>query len=192
MMTNFKNIVCSLLAVFLLVSCASGPKVTKGQVVKVTYKATLKDGEVFDTTEGKDPLTFLVGSGQVLPAFEKRIEGLRTGSKKKFTIPSAEAYGASDPKKVVTLPKGTLTQDPNTKLEEGSVVFISRKLPNGQQASAPVRILKVTDEEVTVDANHPLAGQDLTFNIKIEEIVAPETDVVAQADTAAEATPAAH
>ena len=185
-MKNIYKIVASLVLVFAVTACASGPKVETGSVVKVDYKGTLKGGEVFDTTEGKQPFAFLVGSGQVLPAFEKNITGLRAGSSKKFTIKAAEAYGELDPKKQIELPKDQVMKGQNAELKEGATIFITRTFPDGRSAQAPVRVSKITDKAVIVDYNHPLAGKDLTFKVKVVEIVQPETEKAQEAAPAKE------
>lgn len=187
-MKNIQKILASLVLVFAVVACASGPKVGPGQVVKIDYKGTLKSGETFDTTEGKQPFTFMVGSGQVLPAFEENIAGMAVGSSKKFTIKAAEAYGELDPKKQIELPKDQVLKGQNAEnLKEGATIFITRKLPDGRAAQAPVKVAKITDKKVIVDYNHPLAGQDLTFNVKVVDIVEQETGAETATEETAEA-----
>lgn len=170
-MKNLKYFLAFVLA-FTFASCSSAPKITPGSIVRVDYKGTLKDGTVFDTTEGKQPLTFLIGAGQVIPAFEQQVVKLREGQTKKFTIKAKDAYGNPDPKKVVTLPKDDRFK--NLELKEGSVIFANNKAPNGRVVQTPMKVTKLTDTEVTLDYNHPLAGKDLTFEVKVVEVREPQ------------------
>ena len=158
---------------FAVTACATGPKISTGSVVKVEYKGTLKDGTVFDTTDGKAPLSFLMGSGQVLPKFEENVAKIGAGKTGKFTIKAADAYRAPDPEKVRTYPRNESFKD--VELKEGIVLFANTKLPNGQVQQRPMKVIKLTDEEVTMDLNHPLAGQDLTFEVKVIDVTEPQS-----------------
>ncbi len=189
-MKNFKYLVLAIFA-FAITSCATGPKIPTGSVVKVDYKGTLKDGTVFDTTEGKKPLAFLIGSNQVIPAFEKAVASLEKGQSKKFTIKAKDAYGEADPKKIVSLPKDERFK--GVELKEGAVIFANNKTPDGKQVQTPMKIVKVSEEEVTMDYNHPLAGKDLTFEVTVVEVKEPATTEAAtepQAKADAEANKA--
>ncbi len=135
-----------------------------GDTVKVHYKGTLEDGEVFDSSEGRDPLEFTMGTGQLIPGFEKAVLGLKVGDSTTANIPSAEAYGESNPQMIVEVEKSQLPAD----LEAQVGTQLQLNQPNGQ--AIPVLITKVEDEKVTLDANHPLAGKDLTFDIEVVEI----------------------
>jgi len=171
-MKNFKYLVLAICA-FAITSCATGPKISSGSIVKVDYKGTLKDGTVFDTTEGKKPLAFLVGSNQVIPAFEEAVASLGKGQSKKFTIKAEDAYGEADPKKIVTLPKDDRFK--GVDLKAGTVIFANNKTPEGKSVQTPMKVVSVADKEVTMDYNHPLAGEDLTFNITLVEVKEPAT-----------------
>ncbi len=179
-MKNLLKLFATLALVFTVTACG-GPKVEPGQVVKIDYEGTFDDGTVFDTTKGKQPFAFLVGSGQVLPAFEKAITGMRQGSSKKVKLKPADAYGEADPKKQVELPKEKVLVGANANLKEGATIFVTRTFPDGRTAQAPVKITKITDKGVIVDYNHPLAGKTLTFNVKVLEIVAPQAPAAAPA-----------
>ena len=174
-----------------MTSCASGPKVSTGSVVQVEYTGVTKaDGKEFDSNVGKKPLVFLVGANQVLPAFEKAVTGLAKGAKKKFTLKSSEAYGEADESKVVTLPKDTRFK--GVALEEGKFITANQKDPSGKSVQFPIKVVKVTEEEVTLDYNHPLAGKDLVYEVKILEVQTPEELAEAQkAPAAATEAPAA-
>ena len=134
----------------------------KGDKVKIEYKGTLDDGTVFDASEKHgEPLEFEVGAGAVIPGFEKAVLGMEKGEEKKFTIPAKEAYGEPDPNLVKKIPKDKLEGAPD--LEVGMALVMN--LPNG--ASITACVIEVGDDTVTFDMNHPLAGKDLTFEIKI-------------------------
>ncbi len=179
-MKNIFKVLACLTLVFTVTACG-GPKVEPGQVVKIEYEGTFDDGTVFDTTKGKQPFAFLVGSGQVLPAFEKAITGMRQGSSKKVKIKPADGYGESDPKKQIELPKEKVLVGANANLKEGATIFVTRTFPDGRTAQAPVKIVKITDTAVVVDYNHPLAGKNLNFQVKVLEVVAPQQPAAAPA-----------
>lgn len=166
-----------------LVSCANQSAISDGSLVKVKYKGTLADGTVFDTTEDKEPLSFMVGANQVIPAFEKQVTSLQPGQTKSFMVKAKEAYGEPDPKKVVTLPRDGKFKDID--LKEGSVIFANNKAPNGQVVQTPMKIVKLDDKEVTLDYNHPLAGKDLNFEVTLVDVKEPS--VGEQANNAAPA-----
>ncbi|KAF2955075.1 peptidylprolyl isomerase [Marinitoga sp. 38H-ov] len=139
-------------------------KVQKGSVVKLHYKGTLSDGSVFDSSEGREPLEFTAGAGQVIPGFDKAVMDMEVGEKKTFTIPSEEAYGEYSEEKVFELPRQSFP--PNIDEALGQTVQLGDQSGNVFLA----KILEVTDEIVKMDTNHPLAGKDLTFEIEIVEI----------------------
>ncbi len=135
-----------------------------GDTVKVHYKGTLRDGTVFDDSEQRDPLELTLGSKQVIPGFEEAIVGMKVGDSKVETIPAAEAYG--EPKDQLIL------RAPMDKMPEGKAPEVGQQMQvmteGGQPV--PVRVTEVSEDEVTLDANHPLAGHDLTFELKLVEI----------------------
>jgi FKBP-type peptidyl-prolyl cis-trans isomerase 2 len=177
-MKQLKLLVAVLLAVS-VAACSTAPKITTGSVVKVEYKGTLKDGTVFDTTDGKKPLSFLMGSGQVLPKFEENVAKIGAGKTGKFTLKAEDAYGQPDPNKVVKLPRDDRFKDVD--LKEGVVIFANNKLPDGQIKQTPMKVVGISDTEVTMDYNHPLAGKDLTFEVKILDVQAPQQAAAQQA-----------
>lgn len=136
-----------------------------GTTVKVHYKGTLTDGTVFDSSEGRDPISFEVGSGQVIPGFETAVAGMAVGQTDTINIVCAEAYGEPRDEMVGQIPRTELPED----LEPEVDMVLAMQSPEGEM---PVRIVEVADETVTLDANHPLAGQDLTFELTLVEIVA--------------------
>ncbi len=140
--------------------------IENGDKVQVDYKGTLEDGTVFDDSakHGK-PLEFEIGSGQIIPGFEKAVKEMKEGESKKITLPPAEAYGDPNPQLTQKIPKDKVPTD--QKVEAGMMLMLS--LPNGQQV--PARIVEVGEKEFTVDLNHPLAGKTLTFELKLVKII---------------------
>lgn len=175
-MKQLKILLATLLS-FAVVACSTGPKIEPGSVVKIEYTGTLSDGSVFDTTDGKGPLTFLMGAGQVLPKFEEQVAKISAGKTRQFTIKSEDAYGKPDPNKVVTLPRDQ--RFAGVELKEGAMIFANNKLPNGQVKQTPMKIVKLTEKDVTMDYNHPLSGKDLTFKVTVVDVQKPQAPVAA-------------
>jgi len=134
-------------------------KAQKDDTVKVHYLGTLADGTVFDSSEGRDPLEFVVGSGSVIEGFDRAVIDMEEGQSKEVTIPSDRAYGPWSQELVFSLDREAFPFEP----QEGMVVRLS--LPSGEDMAATV--CAVEDQTVTLDANHPLAGKDLTFKITL-------------------------
>ena len=143
-------------------------EVKKGDKVKVEYTGKLEDGSVFDSSEGKAPLTFEVGAQQVIPGFDKAVEGMKKDEEKEFTLKVDEAYGPVKDELKQEIPRDKLPKDPEPK--EGMMLMM--QAPTGQQI--PARITKVAEDKVTIDINHPLAGKDLTFTVKVVGVNDPE------------------
>lgn len=139
-------------------------KVKDGDTVKVHYTGKLSNGEVFDTSEEREPLEFTLGQGQLIPGFEKAVTGLDVGESTTVDIPSNEAYGEPREDLIISVPKDQLPDDVEPQI--GMQLQVNQ--PEGQPI--PVRITDVGDENLTLDANHPLAGEDLTFKIELVEI----------------------
>ena len=136
-----------------------------GKTVRVHYTGTLDDGTQFDSSIGREPLEFQLGAHMMIPGFEQAVLEMELGEKKTVKIPAAEAYGESDPRKVAQIPR---SQFPSAdQAPRGVRIMLST--PQGQPLSAV--ITEVTDEFVTVDFNHELAGKDLTFEIELVEVV---------------------
>jgi peptidylprolyl isomerase len=135
-----------------------------GDTVKIHYTGTLEDGARFDTSQGRDPLEFQLGSGQVIPGFEKAVEGMSVGEEKSVTIPAADAYGPHHEQMVQEVPKSALPQ--NLDPEEG--MALQAQGQDGQPIN--LTVTEVDDDSITVDANHPLAGKDLKFDIELVAI----------------------
>ena len=143
-------------------------EVKKGDKGKVEYTGKLEDGSVFDSSEGKEPLQFEVGAQQVIPGFEKAVEGMKKDEEKEFTLKSEEAYGPVRPEMVQEVPRDKLPEQP----EPAVGMMLMMQAPTGQQI--PAKITKVEDGKVTIDVNHPLAGKDLVFKVKVVGINDPE------------------
>lgn len=139
-------------------------KVKKGDTVSVHYTGKLKDGEVFDTSQNRDPLNVVMGQGQVIPGFEEALLGMKGGESKTVEIPVDKAYGPRREELVAAVPKSQLPD--GLKPEVGQTLTAEQK--DGTKLHALVT--DVTDDTMTIDANHPLAGQDLTFELELVEI----------------------
>ena len=135
--------------------------IKKGDKIKVHYTGTFEDGKVFDTSEGKDPLEFTAGEGKVIKGFDEAVIGMKKDEEKEIKIESKDAYGDHNPQLIKKIMKDQLPKDKNP--EKGMMLVIGT--PDGQQI--PAKITEVTDKDVTIDINHPLAGKNLNFNIKI-------------------------
>jgi peptidylprolyl isomerase len=140
-------------------------KVTNTDTVKVHYTGKTDDGTVFDSSVEREPLQFTMGQGQLIPGFEKAVEGLAVGESTTVRIPAEEAYGDVRPDMVVDIEKNQIP--PDIKPELGMQLQIQQ--PNGQPLGVTVK--GITETHVTLDANHPLAGEALTFDIELVEIV---------------------
>lgn len=136
-----------------------------GSRVKVIYTGKLKDGNVFDTNQMGELLEFTVGDGELLPGFENTLVGMTVGEKRVVTIPAGEAYGERDEGMIGDVPRDALPE--GAKVEPGEVVT----MVDGDQ-QAEVTIVKVDGDTVTVDGNHTLAGEELTFEIELVEVAA--------------------
>lgn len=138
----------------------------KGDKVKVKYIGKLEDGTVFDSSDMHDaPLEFIVGAGQIIKGFDDAVAGMKIGEEKEIKLLPEEAYGAHNPEFVKDMPRECFPQDQD--IQPGMMFMIA--LQDGRQI--PVRISQVSDENITVDLNPPLAGKTLVFEIKLLEIV---------------------
>lgn len=136
-----------------------------GDTVRIHYTGTLDDGSQFDSSVGRDPLQFTLGSGQVIPGFDSGVTGMTVGEQKSITIPAAEAYGERQEDACQPVPRADIPAD--IPLEVG--LQLQMQTPSGQVV--PVVVAEITEESVVLDANHPLAGKDLTFALELVEIV---------------------
>lgn len=135
-----------------------------GDTVKIHYTGTLLDGSEFDSSAGRDPLEFSLGSGQVIPGFDNAVDGMAVGEKKTVVIPPDEAYGERHEQLAQQVPRSSLPEDMTPEVG----MQLQSQSPDGQVMNLVVT--EVADDEITVDANHPLAGLSLTFAIELVEI----------------------
>lgn len=136
----------------------------QGDTVKVHYTGKLEDGTVFDSSVEREPLAFQLGAGQIIPGFEKAVEGMEPGQKTTTIIPAADAYGPHKDEAVIAVERSQLPAD--LEPEVGQQLQVQQE--SGQ--SLPVRVVQVDDSQVTLDGNHPLAGKDLAFEIELVNV----------------------
>lgn len=140
-------------------------EIKKGSRVKIEYTGTFEDGTVFDSSEKHSaPLEFEAGSGQIIKGLDDAMIGMKNGEEKNVEIEPGEAYGDRNPQLLKRLPKEMLPKD--KKIEAG--MLLALQAPNGSQL--PVRVAEVTEKEVVLDLNHPLAGKKLNFKVKVVEV----------------------
>lgn len=135
-----------------------------GDKVAVHYTGKLSDGTIFDSSSGREPLSFTLGSGQVIPGFEEAALGMQAGESKTVTIPEEKAYGSYDAEKIINFPADRIPQDVQPE------VGMQLQLQGQDGQPIIVRVTEITEEHVKLDANPPLAGKDLTFDIELVTI----------------------
>lgn len=140
------------------------PQAKRGDTVKVHYTGTLDDGTEFDSSRGGDPLSFTLGGGNIIPGFERAVEGMETGERRTVTIPADEGYGVRRNELVQDLPRSAIPDD--IQLSRGLVLHAEG--PNGE--TLVFTVAAFDEEKVTVDGNHPLAGRELTFALELVEV----------------------
>ena len=134
-----------------------------GDVVRVHYTGRLESGEVFDSSAGSDPLEFHLGAGQVIPGFEEGVRGMRVGERRTVEIAAEDAYGERREGLVQQVPRSLMGgAEPHVGMQ------VLAPMQDGSQL--PLTITEVSAEQITVDANHPLAGQKLIFDLELVEI----------------------
>ena len=140
-------------------------RVKDGDTVRVHYSGRLEGGDVFDESAGRDPLEFKVGAGQVIPGFDEGVRGMAVGERRTLEIEADDAYGQTRPQLVATIPRdrAEFPFDPQ--------VGMNFLLPLQDGNQIEVVVTEVTETEVTIDGNHPLAGRKLIFDIELVEIV---------------------
>ena len=136
-----------------------------GDTVRIHYTGTLNDGTQFDSSVGREPLEFTLGSGQVIRGLDSQIQGMEVGTTSTVAIPATDAYGPHDPGKIQKVERKPHSDE----IELALGMQLGARTQDGQQITFTV--VDIADAEVTIDANHPLAGKDLNFEVELVEIV---------------------
>ncbi|MCO6381660.1 peptidylprolyl isomerase [Oceanicola sp. 502str15] len=135
-----------------------------GDTLHMHYKGTLDDGTVFDSSEGRDPLTFELGAGQIIPGLDAGVTGMAVGEKRSVRVEPAQAYGEHDASRVQAVDRASVPDniptDPGTQLQ----------VQTAEDQVMPVTVVEATEEHLMLDTNHPLAGKALTFDVELVEI----------------------
>jgi len=136
----------------------------KGDTVKIHYHGKLTDGTTFDSSKGREPLEFELGSGMVIPGFDNGVTGMSVGETKTINIPAAEAYGEANPEMIMEYPKAQFPADLTPE------IGMQLAMHNGAGQQFNVAIIDIKEESVVLDANHPLAGKELIFDLELVAI----------------------
>lgn len=139
-------------------------QVKNGDTVRVHYQGRLTNGNTFDSSEGREPLEFQVGAGMVIKGFDSGVLDMKVGDKKTVQIPVDQAYGPKNEELIMDFPKANIPGDLNPE------VGMDLQMSNAQGQVFPVKVAAVGTEFITLDANHPLAGEELVFDIELVEI----------------------
>lgn len=138
----------------------------RGDVVRIHYTGRFTDGTPFDSSAGREPLEFRIGAGEIIPGLERNVARMNIGDKETMTIPAAEAYGPHDDTRVQAIPRAAIPDDLDVHV--GS--RLRANTPDGRPLD--LTVVDLDDASVTVDANHPLAGRDLVFDVEVVDIIA--------------------
>ena len=141
-------------------------EIQKGATVKIEYTLTDEKGKVLDTSKGKEPLTYIDGEGQIIPGLEKALRGLHAGDQKRVVVPPEEAYGPVKP--LIEVPKERIPP-------QAQRVGYSLMVRNGNSPPIPVKVKEIKGKTIVLDANHPLAGMSLTFEVKVVGVEPAQT-----------------
>ena len=144
----------------------NAPAIQKGATVKIEYTLTDEKGKILDTSKGKEPLTYIDGEGQIIPGLEKALRGLHAGDQKRVVVPPEEAYGPIRP--VIEVPKERIPPQAHR-------VGTSLMVRNGNSPPMPVQVKEIKEKTIVLDANHPLAGMFLTFEVKVVGVEPAQT-----------------
>lgn len=136
----------------------------EGNTVKVHYTGTLDNGNIFDSSRKRDPLEFTIGKGRLIPEFEKAVVGMNVGDSREIKINAENAYGKRREEFIVNIDKEYVPREIDPK------VGMNLQLKNPENRLMNAIIISVSEDHITLDANHPLAGENLTFNIELVEI----------------------
>ena len=139
------------------------PQAKAGDTVRIHYTGTLQDGTVFDSSQGRDPLEFTLGAGQVIPGFDAAVDGMEVGATRTVTIAADQAYGQRREDMILAIPREQVPANVNPEVGE--------QLQVGQgNEQFLVTVAEVNEREIVLDGNHPLAGEDLTFALELVSI----------------------
>ena len=136
-------------------------KTKAGDTVKVHYQGTLEDGTVFDTTTDKEPFEFTIGKGEVISGFDKAVEGMSVGEKQSIALKPAEAFGEYHKELILEVPRSQLPAE----IDPQVGMALQAKDPEGNVTR--MNVIKVSDESITLDSNHPMAGKNVNFDIEL-------------------------
>jgi len=155
-----------IVALIVLIGGSNAGEIKEGNKIKIDYVGTLDDGgTIFDSSQGKEPLEFVVGNGDVIEGFEKGVLGMKVGDKKTIHIPYEQAYGAYDSKRTAEYPLENVPE--NMELSVGASVVLQSSETGGVILA---KVLEIGEEYVVLDLNHPLAGKNLNFDVEIVEV----------------------
>lgn len=161
----FRTLMILLLAILVIAGCSSRKTAQPGDKVRVHYTGTFDDGTIFDSSEDREPIEFTVGSGDVIKGFDDGVTGMAVGETRNITIPADEAYGQRRDELVVKLNRADLPETPEPEVGKPYMArFEDGRMIQGM-------ILDIKGDSVTIDANHPLAGKTLNFELKLVEIL---------------------
>jgi FKBP-type peptidyl-prolyl cis-trans isomerase SlyD len=149
------------------VALKPGHIIQDGSMVSIEYTLTDESGKVIDSSVGKQPLTYIQGTGQIVRGLEQELSGLKVGDRKKVQVKPEEGYGLPNPKAFQEIPKEQIPPDAQ---KVGAMLMT--KSPQGQ--SIAMRVHEVKDKTIIVDLNHPLAGKTLNFDVKVTDIKSAE------------------
>jgi len=138
-------------------------EIANEKVVQLHYEGKLEDGSTFDSSKGRDPLTFIYGSGMIIPGLEEGLKGLKKGDKKSVKITPDKAYGQYMKEGLREVPKEQMPQEAELKVG-------MQLMAQGPQGPIPVQICEVKDKVVVIDFNHPLAGKTLNFDVEVVDV----------------------
>jgi FKBP-type peptidyl-prolyl cis-trans isomerase SlyD len=139
-------------------------KIEDKKVVRIDYTLRNGAGEVLDTSEGAEPLTYLHGASQIVPGLERELAGMQAGETKDVVVAPEDAYGTHDPQGIFGVPRAAFPADAQLAVGES---FIGE---DDEGEAVPVRVIELREDVVVVDANHPLAGETLHFHVEIREV----------------------